>query len=177
MQVTADGIAIIKHYESLHDGNLTKIGLQPKMCPAGYWTEGYGHIVRDKDGNPLKGLANKSLAEKSAECLTEADACKLLDEDIDDFSAQLKPLIHIFGSDAIFSACVSLAYNIGINAFTTSTVLREMNKGNKAVAANGFLLFNKATVDGKRVVLPGLVKRRQAERALFLGQDYKKFFV
>lgn len=45
MKTSENGIILIKHYESLHDGDLSRIGLQPKMCPAGYWTEGYGHAI------------------------------------------------------------------------------------------------------------------------------------
>lgn len=177
MDITPDCIELIKHYESLHDGDLHKIGLQAKKDCLGIWTIGYGHALFDKQGNPLRGDANQAIADKACEGMTEADAGKLLGEDLDKFSAQLKPIIHIFCSDAMFSSCVSLAYNTGLGAFTTSTVLREMNKGNKVVAANGFLLFNKGTVNNKRIVLPGLVKRRKAERAMFLGQDFRQFFV
>ena len=178
MQVTPEGIELIKHFEGLHDGDLHKIGLSPKMCPAGVWTVGYGHALQDKYGKPLKGDLNKTVAYASCKDMTIEDADKLLAEDLAKFSAQLKPLIHIFCGDAMFSACVSLAYNIGVGAFAKSTVLREMNKGNKQVAANAFLLWNKGTLpNGKKVVLAGLTRRRNAERALFLGQDYKQFFV
>lgn len=43
-----DGREIVKHYESLHDGDLKQIGLQPKLCPAGIWTQGYGRAMRKK---------------------------------------------------------------------------------------------------------------------------------
>ena len=39
MKTSQKGINLIKYFESLHDGDLTEIGLQPKMCPAGIWTE------------------------------------------------------------------------------------------------------------------------------------------
>lgn len=39
------GFAFTKAYETLHDGDLTKIGLQPKLCPAGVWTRGYGEAI------------------------------------------------------------------------------------------------------------------------------------
>ena len=74
------GIKLIKEFESLHDGDLKKIGLQPKMDPIGIWTEGYGRAMRDKKGNFLKGIGNKLLAEKSATINTEAQAEKALIE-------------------------------------------------------------------------------------------------
>ena len=62
-----------------------------------------------------------------------------------------------------FDALVSLTYNIGSGAFNNSTLLK-LNKGDYQGAADQFLVWNKA--DGK--VMKGLVRRREAERALFL---------
>ena len=47
MKTGTKGIELIKSFESLHDGDLSKIGLQPKMCPAQIWTEGYGRAMRE----------------------------------------------------------------------------------------------------------------------------------
>ena len=69
------------------------------------------------------------------------------------------------------AAMLSLTYNIGTGAFSTSTVLRDVNAGNLAGAADAFLLWDKGTVDGQLVVIPGLLKRRQAERTVFLTHD------
>ena len=66
---------------------------------------------------------------------------------------------------------LSLTYNIGTGAFSTSTVLRKVNSGDIAGAADAFLLWDKGTVDGQLVVIPGLLKRRQAERTVFLTHD------
>ena len=54
MKTNNEGIKLIKDFESLHDGDLTLIGLQPKMDPIGIWTEGYGRAMRDKKGNFIK---------------------------------------------------------------------------------------------------------------------------
>lgn len=61
---------------------------------------------------------------------------------------------------------MSLAYNIGVSAFRGSTLLRLLNVSQYQAASDEFPRWNKA--GGK--VLPGLVKRRAAERALFLGE-------
>ena len=66
-----------------------------------------------------------------------------------------------------FGACLCLSYNIGLGAFAKSTVLREINAGNKGKAAEAFKMWNKA--GGK--VVKGLVNRRSAEANLFITKD------
>jgi lysozyme len=69
-----------------------------------------------------------------------------------------------------FDACVSLAYNIGEAAFGRSTLCSLLNLGRKREAADQFPLWNKA---GGRV-LQGLVRRRAAERSLFVGEAWRE---
>lgn len=64
-----------------------------------------------------------------------------------------------------FDAMVSLAYNIGLGNFKTSTVLRKHRAGDKAGAANAFTAWNKAAGH----VMTGLTRRREAEAALYRG--------
>jgi lysozyme len=66
-----------------------------------------------------------------------------------------------------FDALVSFAYNIGLGAFQDSTMLKKLKAGDVKGAAKEFPRWNKATVKGIKQVLPGLVKRRAAERTLF----------
>lgn len=74
-------------------------------------------------------------------------------------------------SDNTYVAFLSLAYNIGLGSkahpgFCQSTVVRQFNAGNGRAACDAMLAFNKG---GKpRRVIPGLVRRRQEERALCL---------
>jgi lysozyme len=68
-------------------------------------------------------------------------------------------------------AMLSLVYNIGIGGFLGSTVLRQFNAGDFKAAAAAFLMWDKATVDGKRVVVQGLLNRRKEESAMFLAPD------
>jgi len=63
---------------------------------------------------------------------------------------------------------VSLCYNIGAGAFAGSTVLREHCAGAYQAAADAFLMWNKATIDGVLKEVAGLTRRRQAERTLYL---------
>jgi lysozyme len=67
-----------------------------------------------------------------------------------------------------FAAMVALAYNIGVNAFKTSTVLREHLAGNHTQAAEAFLMWDKATIGGKLQPVAGLARRRKAEAELYL---------
>src|SRR5262249_44588252 len=59
-------------------------------------------------------------------------------------------------------------YNIGLGAFVKSTALKRLNAGDRLGAADAIELWNKGHVNGKLVILPGLARRRAAERALFL---------
>ena len=64
-----------------------------------------------------------------------------------------------------FDALVSFTYNLGAGALGSSTLLGKLNRGDFEGAADEFPKWNKA--GGK--VLNGLVKRRAAERSLFLS--------
>lgn len=67
------------------------------------------------------------------------------------------------------AAFLSLTYNIGVNAFAGSTVASKFDAGDDAAAAQAFLMWNKAHVNGEVVELAGLTARRQAEKELFEG--------
>ncbi len=83
---------------------------------------------------------------------------------LDKFATQIEAGITAPINENEFGAFLSLAYNIGPGAFLKSTALRKFNKGDKAGAAEAIKLFNKD--NGK--VVRGLVRRREAEVALFL---------
>ena len=167
-KVNQDTINLVKHFEGIHDGDLSAIGLQPKMCPSGVWTVGYGHALTDQSGHFLRGQSGEEEAYRQYGYLTEQGAEALLEQDLNEFSHDVERLLQAPAMSNEFGAMVSLAYNIGINSFAKSSVLRNFNAYHKLLAADAFLLWNKATVNGKRVILPGLVRRRQAERLLFL---------
>ncbi len=138
-QIGAKGLALIKSFEGLR--------LNAYRCPADVVTIGYGST-----GPHLKmGMT-----------ITEAQADKLLQDDLDRFEA----CVARNAPDATqneFDAMVSLAFNIGTGAFEKSTLLRKFKAGDKAGAAVGF----DAWVNAGGQKLAGLVRRRAAERALF----------
>lgn len=172
MRISQKGIDLIKEYESLHDGDLSLIGLQPKMCPAGIWTEGYGHAMTYK-GKFLKGEGNKALAYQLATITTEEQADAQLLKDIEQFEKDVTSLVKVPLTQGQFDALVSFAYNVGSDidadniaeGLGDSTLLRHLNNGDYIMAAAQFSKWNKS--DGK--ILPGLVRRREAEKRMFLG--------
>ena len=165
VEVNKEGIVLVKHFESLHDGDLTMIGLQPKLCPAGIWTEGYGRAMRNSKGEFLTiNNTTKQQAIALSTIKTEEQAEQALKEDLQKFSDKIRPMIKVPLNSNQFSACVSLSYNIGEGAFSKSSVLKYINAKDFSRAAESFALWNKA--QGK--VLPGLTRRREAEKQLFI---------
>jgi len=55
-------IDIIKAFEGLKDGDPSTVRLEPYLCPAGYWTIGWGHTVLDPRGKQITGSVNKYMA-------------------------------------------------------------------------------------------------------------------
>jgi lysozyme len=76
-------------------------------------------------------------------------------------------------SDGQFGALVSFAFNLGAGNLGQSTLLRLLNGGDHAGAAEQFLRWNMGTLNGVKQPLAGLTRRRKAERAMFLGQDWR----
>ena len=156
---------IVKKYESLHDGDLKMVGLQPKLCPAQIWTSGYGRAMKWPDGTFMTSKnATKAQAYAANTIHTIEQAEQALKEDLADFSNRIKKYIKVPLTANQFSACVSLSYNIGDGAFSRSSVLKYINAKDFDNAAKSFALWNK----GGGKVLPGLVKRRAEEASLFL---------
>lgn len=143
MKINDAGLALIKRAEGLR--------LDSYRCPAGVATIGYGHTGPDV---------------RIPMTITPGEAERLLHEDVARFeNGVTNCLCGCPTNSNQFSAMVSLAYNIGLGNFATSTVLKRHKLGNYALAANAFLLWNKAN----KKVLPGLTERREDERELYLS--------
>lgn len=133
-----------------HEGNK----LKAYKCPAGVLTIGCGHTGPDV---------------KVGMEITEEQSRKLLAKDLksrEDFLT--KQLGRAQTNQNQFDAMISLMYNIGNGAFAKSSVLRNHKNAEYKAAAESFLLWDKATVHGKKVVLPGLKTRREHEQKLYL---------
>lgn len=121
--------------------------------PRGIWTIGYGHTGPDV-------YQGKTITRGEAEALFRAD--------LERFEKGVENSLNLPATQQQFDAMVCLAYNIGLGAFKRSTVLRKFNAGDYRGAADAFLMWRLAEVNGGYLELPGLVRRRQAERRLFL---------
>lgn len=150
MKISNDGINLIKNFEGCR--------LTAYRCPAGVWTIGYGHTGKDvKEG--LK--------------ITKEQAEELLKKDLKSFELSVNNCIKIPLTQGQFDALVSFSYNVGTGALRNSTLLKLLNQGKIESAAKEFDKWVNA--GGKK--LSGLVKRRKAEKELFLKntkvQKYK----
>jgi len=141
-----DGLNLVKEFEGLR--------LESYLCPADVWTIGYGTTA----------AANVGIKPRSGMSITEEEAEWYLQKTLAKFAASIDKYITAPINENEHAAFLSLAYNIGPTAFKRSSALRHFNNGDKQRAANSILLFNKA--GGKK--LAGLVRRREAERKLFL---------
>lgn len=171
MKTSLLGIDLIKQFEGLVDGDPNTPGLDPYICPTGFVTIGYGHVVRDGDGNPLKGREGLALAKTIQKAITPDEAEKLLAADIEAFEVDVIRLTAgVNLNENQFSALVSFVFNLGPTKFQRSTLRKHLRDGEFEKAANEFGKWVKGDInnDGKLDTLPGLVRRREAERQLFI---------
>jgi len=145
MKVNEEGYALIKHFEGCR--------LKAYKCPANVWTIGFGNTFYE---NGMKV--------KEGDVITQQRAEELAKFIIDQFAVTIEPFILKPLTDNQFSACVSLAYNIGTSGFKRSSVFKKLNiNPNDPTIADSFKLWNK----GGGKVLAGLVRRREAEIQLY----------
>lgn len=146
MQVSNNGINLIKQFEGCK--------LTAYQDSVGVWTIGYGWT------QPVDG---KSVAKGMT--ITQKKANDLLTEGVAQYEKGVTNLVTVPVNQNQFDALVDFAYNLGVNALKGSTLLRKLNAGDYAGAANEFPKWNKA--GGKE--LAGLTRRREAEKFLFLS--------
>lgn len=125
------------------------------LCPAKVWTIGWGSTGLDPFNG---GKIGKGTVWTKQQCDARFEQHLVQFE-----RAVLDGLAGRPASQAQFDAMVSLAYNIGPDAFKRSTLLRMHRAGDFLGAAKQFLVWNK----GGGKVLRGLVRRREAEAALY----------
>ncbi len=153
MPINSESLALIKGFEGWHlrlqDGRAA-----PYLCPANVWTIGWGSI-RGLDGNYVT---------RNTDPITEAQGEILLARDLRNFETVVTDSVRVPLTPNQYGALVSFVYNLGPGRLRSSTLLRKLNSGLYDEAADE---FKKWIMAGGRP-LPGLIRRREAERALFL---------
>lgn len=171
--VPQEAIELIKSFEGIPDGDPGTVNIDAYLCPAEVWTIGWGHAIVD-GGTQLKGAANKARARALYPGgITRAQAETLLHADLIPRAASVASLVKLALNDGQFGALIALVFNIGAANLAASTLLRKLNLGDVIGAADQFLAWDKARVGGVLQPLAGLTRRRKAERALFLGVDWR----
>jgi GH24 family phage-related lysozyme (muramidase) len=171
--VPDQAVELIKAFEGIPDGDPSTVNLDAYLCPAGIWTIGWGHALVD-NGAQLKGAENLARARALYPGgITRAQAELLLRADLVPRAATVASLCKVPLDDNQFGALIALVFNIGGGNLGESTLLRLFNAGDTAGAAEQFLAWDKARVNGVLQSLAGLTRRRRAERALFLGEDWR----
>ena len=162
--VSQAGIDLVKSFEGIPDGDPATVNIDPYLDPVQIWTIGWGHAIR-QNGRFLRGPADRAAAfALYPGGITRAQAESLLAADLMDVGRDVQPLVKVTLSDNEFAALVSFAFNLGIASLKSSTLLRELNEGDRAAAADQFSRW----VMAGGVKMEGLVKRRKAERDLFV---------
>ena len=152
---------------------------RPYLCPAVIWTTGYGHVLyqeqirlpvvrppgKTKDDIPMI-RSEFPLKPEDNRVWTKTEIDELFRADVGTFERGVLRLVPgVVGRQGSFDALVSISYNFGLGNLQRSTIRMRANRGDWDGAADAFRVWTK----GGGKVLPGLVKRREAEIALFLS--------
>jgi len=156
MAIGAKAEELIKKFEA---DDINKY-LDAYIDPVGIPTIGYGSIY-NYDAKRKVRLGDSITVEKAIEWLRKETKT---------IAPQIKALVKVPINQNQIDSLTSFVYNVGIGAFQSSTLLRLLNSGApKSEVAAQFDRWNKGTVNGQKVILPGLVRRRSEEKALFLA--------
>ncbi len=158
-----EAIEKMKHHEGVRQ--------KPYLCPAHIWTVGVGHVLYQdqiklpmirKDQEMIRREYKLQPGDNRVWSMTEVD--ELLEKDLAHFVRGVDRLCPLT-TDGQKSALVSFAFNVGLGNLQRSSIRMRHNRRDYDGAAEAFMMWTKAV--GK--VLPGLVRRREDERRLYLS--------
>ncbi|MDB5446740.1 MAG: lysozyme family protein, partial [Phenylobacterium sp.] len=144
LQVSRAAIELIERFEGYRR--------KAARLPDGRWTIGYGHTLTAREGAEV----------------SEADAEALLLYDLIGVAHSVDELTYAPLTQNQFDALCAFAFSVGPDAFRGSDVLKRVNEGAFTQAAFALELWRKAEFEGERIVIDALVRRRAAEKLLFL---------
>lgn len=148
MKIGSTGVDLIKHFESCK--------LTAYQDSVGIWTIGWGHTGSVKKGD----------------IWTQGEADNILLNDLDKFEGYVNQYVKVPLTQNQFDALVSWTFNLGPGNLKSSTMLTKLNEKKYDEVLSQMKRWNKA--GGK--VLRGLERRRNAEAAMFSGEDWKEYF-
>ncbi|MBE1236327.1 lysozyme [Phaeovibrio sulfidiphilus] len=142
--VCSAGVDLVKEFEQGPGGGPA---LHAYLCPAGVWTIGYGHTRTARPGLEI----------------TAGQALDLLGRDLEQAGREVERRVSVPLCAPRFAALASFVFNAGAGSFARSTLLRRLNAGEYDAVPGELGRWTRA--NGR--VLPGLVRRRAAEAALW----------
>lgn len=165
MKLSKVGADLMHRYEGCRS--------RPYLCPAHIWTIGYGHVLyQEQIRFPMVASENKParkdypLKQEDSRVWSKEEINQLFADDVASFERGVLRLVPgCAGRQGAFDALVSFAFNAGLGNLQRSQMRMRANRGDWEGAAEAFMAWTK----GGGKVLPGLVKRREAEKALFLS--------
>ena len=168
MKLSKAGEDLMHRYEGFRS--------RPYLCPAHIWTIGYGHVLyQEQIRLPVVRVEGKEtpmirkempLKPEDNRVWTKAEIDELFRADVETFERGVLRLVPgCAGRQGSFDALVSISFNFGLGNLQRSTIRMRANRGDWEGAAEAFMVWTK----GGGKVLPGLVRRREAERTLFLS--------
>lgn len=144
--ISATGLALIEELEGFQ--------AEPRQLPTGGWVVGFSHVRATEPG----------------EAVNENEARDMLALDLAPIETLVNSLVTQPLTQSQFDALVSFAFSVGADAFGKSQVLRRVNAGDYVSAACAMDAWRKSDVGGELVIVESLVRRRTAEKALFLKE-------
>ena len=169
MKLSKAGEDLMHRYEGFRN--------KPYLCPAHIWTIGYGHVLyQEQIKLPMVRVPDKHtpmirkeypLSPEDSRVWSKEEINELFRVDVESFERGVLRLVPgCVSRQGSFDALVSISYNFGLGNLQRSTIRMRANRGDWEGAADAFRAWTK----GGGKVLPGLVKRREAEIALFLAE-------
>lgn len=158
------GEALIKQWEELvlytyddADIPLRRKEVNPGVRVRGTLTAGWGHTGPDVKPGMV-------VTKEQAQAWFVADVAKAVNA--------IERLVKVELTDNQFGTLVAFVLNVGVGAFTSSTLLRKLNQGNYAAVPSELMKWTKTTISGRKVNSRGLQNRRAAEAGLWVKGDF-----
>ena len=148
MKLSANGFVELERSEGLK--------LVAYLCSAKVWTIGIGTTIYPNGVKVKKG-----------DVITKEQAYEYASHDIAQFEIAVNRLVQVPLNQNQFDALISFVFNVGAGSLAKSTLLERLNQGDYKGAEKAFAMWNKETVNGKKIKSKGLADRRKREAALF----------